>query len=448
MKINYTNQKIKKFIHAIQYNELKFAISLIGICFSLRLLAAIFLFSENQIDSWADSKEYLWFGEQFALGNFNPYWDVENHGLIVGPYVPILIAFFIKLFGSPLWPFFIYNCLITSFLTYVIYLLGKNIFNRKVGLLSALWSIFYTDFFRFNIQLLKEPTIYFFLPLTILLVVLSIRNKNKIIFLFGSSTAFSISMHADPRYFFFIPVILIPYLFINWTLIERLKTISLWMAFCLFFSMPMLIRNYNVYGEIIFISPQTISITNKLWKSNVEPYNKSFNQRLLDSAMSNFENDNQSSAEEKYFNSRFENALKQSGGEGRKPYRYGKYEKYFMAMKHYWQATYFTPNYLYRGFRYQKWSLKHNFSSLVFYGIFLPFYLFGFFLTIRNKNLIAIYIAIIPLFHSFMHTFALLPLERYRSHINFCIIIIGFWVIDLLYKNFTKKEKLVPDEVS
>ena len=76
--------------------------------------------------------------------------------------------------------------------------------------------------------------------------------------------------------------------------------------------MPMLVRNYNVYGEIIFISPQTISITNKLWKSNVEPYNKSFNQRLLDSAMSNFENDNQSSAEEKYFNSRFENALKQS----------------------------------------------------------------------------------------------------------------------------------------
>ena len=93
MKINYTNQKIKKFIHAIQYNELKFAISLIGICFSLRLLAAIFLFSENQIDSWADSKEYLWFGEQFALGNFNPYWDVENHGLIVGPYVPILTLF-------------------------------------------------------------------------------------------------------------------------------------------------------------------------------------------------------------------------------------------------------------------------------------------------------------------------------------------------------------------
>ncbi len=442
MKINQIKQKIDKSLKLILSNESLLAFTLIGITFILRLTVALLTFSENQINSWADSKEYLWFGEQFALGNFNPHWDVEDHGLVVGPFVPILIAFFIKLFGSPMWPFFIYNCLVTSFLPCVIYLVGKNIYSRKVGLFSAFWSMLYPDFFRFNVQLLKEPTVYLFLPLAVLLVILSIKNKNKIIYIVGSSTSFSILMHADPRYLFFTPIILLPYLFIESPLIDRFKKISAWIAICLFLSTPMLIRNYNIYGEIIFVSPQTIAITNKLWKSNVEPYNKSFLEQKLQIGIKNFDSDEFEAAEDKYYEKRLENALRESSGKGRTPYKYGDYEKYLMAFKHYWQPIFFSPNYLYLGFRYQKWSIRHNFSSLIFYGIFLPFYFIGIYLTIRKKDLFAIYIAIIPLFHSIMHTYALIPLERYRSHINFCIIIISLWAMSYILKNYKLIDKI------
>jgi hypothetical protein len=443
MKINHIKQKIEKAIHAIQYNELKFAFSLIGICFILRIAVALLTFSEDQVGSWADSKEFLWFGEQFSLGNFNPHWDVENHGLEVGPFIPLLIAVFIKLFPSPMWPFFVYNCLVTSIIPLVLYLIGKNIFNRKVGLFSAFWSIFSTDFFRYNIQFLKEPTVYLFFPLAVLFIILSIKNKNRIIYIFGSSTAFSILMHADPRYFFIFPILLIPYLFINWTFFQRIKKIFLWIIICIIFSTPMLIRNYNVYGEIIFISPQTIAITNILWESNIEPYNQSFNQQRLDKAVGFFDSDKFKTAEEKYYENRLENALIESGGKGRVPYKYGNYEKYFMTFQHYWQPIFFFPNYLYYGFRYQKWSIKHNISSMMFYGIYLPFYFIGIYFLSKKRNLFGIYLAIIPLFHCVMHVYASLGLERYRSHINFCIILIAFWTIIQFFSYYRLNNKTI-----
>ena len=139
----------------INYNELTIFIVLIVSTFILRILVAMLTFSEYQIDSWADSREFLWFGYQFSLGNFNPHCEVEDHGLVVGPFVPLLIAIFVNIFDSPLWPFFTYNCLSTSILVYILYLIGKNIFNKRVGLLIAIWAIFYPDFYRYNIQILN-----------------------------------------------------------------------------------------------------------------------------------------------------------------------------------------------------------------------------------------------------------------------------------------------------
>ena len=118
-------------------------------------------------------------------------------------------------------------------------------------------------------------------------------------------------------------------------------------------------------------------------------------------------------------------------------------EKYFMAFIHYWQPTFFTTNFLNDGFRYQKWSIKHNISSLLFYGIFLPFYFIGIPFLIREKNLFGIFIAGIPLFHCLMHVYVILALERYRSHINFCIILIAFWTIIQLISYYRLNHKTI-----
>ena len=216
--------KIKKLFDKLKSNEKIAILLLVAITFIFRIIIALISFSENDINSWADSKEYLWFAQQFVNGNFNPHWEVENHGLEVAPFVPSLIAIFIFLFDSPYWPFFVYNCIITSILIYVLYALGKHIFNSYVGYLIALWAMFYTDYFRFNIQLLKEPTVYLFLTLTVLLIILSIKYRERIIYVTMSSITFSVLIHTDERYLFVAPLFLILFIIIkNISLIKRIK---------------------------------------------------------------------------------------------------------------------------------------------------------------------------------------------------------------------------------
>ena len=77
----------------------------------------------------------------------------------------------------------------------------------------------------------------------------------------------------------------------------------------------------------------------------------------------------------------------------------------------------------------------------MFYGIYLPFYFIGIYFLTKKRNLFGIYLAIIPLFHCVMHVYAILPLERYRSHINFCIILIGIWTIIYLLENYRLNRK-------
>ena len=95
------------------------------------------------------------------------------------------------------------------------YALGKHIFNSSVGYLISIWAMFYTDYFRFNIQLLKEPTVYLFLPLTILLMVLSVKNRERILYVVMSSVTFSILIHTDERFLFFTPLFLMLFIIVK-----------------------------------------------------------------------------------------------------------------------------------------------------------------------------------------------------------------------------------------
>ena len=61
----------------------------------------------------------------------------------VGPGFPIIIALSLKIFGESYLPIIILNAIISSLIPIIIFYLGKEIFNKEVGLISSLWSIFY-----------------------------------------------------------------------------------------------------------------------------------------------------------------------------------------------------------------------------------------------------------------------------------------------------------------
>ncbi len=373
----------------------------------------IIIYKNTGTTKWADDWEYLSMGRQIADGNWVPMLD-EFHQMQVGPVLPLLIALFIKIFGTPNAPIFIYNIIITSLIVPLLLFLGKDIHNRKVGWLLAIWSIFYIDFYKYNPHLLKEPTVFFFFPLTLFLLIKAIRSKNNLIYIIFSALSYAWLIHTDERYLLYFPIFpLIFCLSKPFRMQLAIRSIAIWAGIVFIIMLPWGIHNYKVFDQVVIISSRTTAFTSKFWGE--------------DKANMPFTRNNVIPKE------RNKDALEFGKKYGIAPREYGKNEARARSFINFWQPTYFKPTFIQDGFRFQKWSIVHNISGIIFYGIFLPFFLIGIILLICNKDPLGLFLALIPIIHSLIHSYMIWPLERYRSPVVFIIVMIGFWTVTELY---------------
>ena len=373
------------------------------------------VYTKYGTESWSDDFYYLNAIEKIANGNWNITYGESNY-LIVGPSLPLLGALFLKLSNNVLIPFFIYNIVVTSLMVPVLYYFAKEVFNEKVGWLIVIWGVFFIEAYKYSPHILKEPTLFLFVPLTLLFLVKAIKSEDKrIINIFFASLSFMWLIHTDERYFVYLPVFTLFFLLIKpLHLSIYLKTASLWISFLVLLMLPWGIRNYLVFDQIVILTPRTTAITYKFWGEN------------LASIASHFSDEKET---QKIINGRYENALEFGKRYNITPRQYGELEARIRAFINFWQPTYFTPTFIQYGYRSIIWSFKHNAASLLFYGMLLPFYIVGFFVLIKQKHHFALVIALIPFIHSLMHAYMVWPLERYRSPVTFIVVMIGIYVI-------------------
>lgn len=404
------------FCHTIEANEKRILLIMIVFTMLLRFFHVYLTYSHYGKTKWSDDYEYLYFGEQIALGNWNADWPGHLPFMQVGPALPSVIAGAIKVFHNPVWPVYIYNIFLTSLVVGVLFYIGKLVFNSKVAWLLAFWGIFYVDYFKYNPHLLKEATTYLFFPMSIYLLFKSYINEHVNKYIITSAISFTWLIHADERYIIYIPIIILSFL-LNKTckFSVSLRNSIFWLSTVFVLCTPWTMRNYHVHRQVVLISPRTTAFTSKLWGSN-----------LLKSEF------NSESAVYSHIN-RYSNAEELGMPYRVSPRLYGPTERYYRAFINFWQPTYFRPTYIQYGYRFQKWSLRHNILGLVFYGIFLPFYILGFFWLAKEKQWFGICIAVIPIFHSIIHTIMLWPLERYRSPVVFCVVLVALWAIVKLH---------------
>jgi 4-amino-4-deoxy-L-arabinose transferase-like glycosyltransferase len=389
----------------------------------LRTVHVVIIYKTYGTTKWEDDKEYYSMGSQIATGNWAPMLNNEQH-MQVGPLLPLLIALFIKMFGNPNMPLFVYNVLITSLLVPLLYFFGKEIFNRNVGLLLAIWGIFYMDFYKYNPNLLKEPTVFFFLPLTLFLLFRSNRNKKLLIYLIFSAFSFAWLIHADERFFFYFPIFLLVFFLKQpFKITKVIRSSVIWITCVILFILPWSIHNYKIFGQVVLISPRTTALTSKVWGNDIsgvgfknkEP-STNYNKELF---IYNTE---------KYYE-KFKVI----------PHEFKGPEIYIRAFLNYWQPTYFKVTFLQHGARLVKWSWLHNTLSIMFYGVFLPFYFIGLVLLALEFNPAGLFLGIIPIIHSLIHTYMIMPLERYRSPCVFIIVMIAFYAIIIIYSKVKMK---------
>lgn len=416
------NAFIEKIDYFLQRHEKQALFFLFVLTLILRIVHVAIIYHSNGTTKWGDDWEYLSMGRQIAAGDWSP--KVAIDGLLinmrVGPIIPVLIALFIKIFGNPYFPFFFYNVVLTSLVVIVLFYLGKNVFNRKIGWLLAFWGVINIEFFRNNPHLLKEATVFLFLPLTLLFLVKSIRTNSSVKNIFFASLSFSWLIHSDERYFMYLPIFAFAFLLVKPLKIKKtIQLVSLWVGFIFLLMIPWGMHNYKVFDQVVIISSRTTVFTSKIWGAN-------FDKKIFD----------QGTEKDKV---RYGQTLEFAEEYGITPRKYGKFEAYARAFINFWQPTYFKATYIRYGFSGEKWSLAHNLAGLIFYGVFLPFYFLGIIFLIKIKYLMGIFIAFIPIVHSIFHTYWLWPIERYRSPINFIVVMIGTWAILRLFE----KRKIV-----
>jgi len=404
--------QISKFLDKNE-KQVLFLIFVITVIF--RTIFVYATYTKTGTESWVDDFYYINASENIVEGNWEIYHGDSNN-LIVGPILPVLGGLFIKLFDDVIIPFFVYNIILTSLMVPILYYLGKEIFNKKAGWPLAIWGVFFIEVYKYCPHILKEPTLFLFVPLTLLFIIRSIKwEAQRVKNIIFASLSFAWLIHTDERFFVYFPVFVLFFFLIKpLTLSSFTKSASLWIVFVFLLMLPWGIRNYLVFDQVVILSPRTTAITSKLWGDNLAASASHFSDKEVKQMVIDYRHDN---------------AIQFGNQYNITPREYGKLEARYRAFLNFWQPTYFKPTFVQYGYRPMKWSFRHNAASLLFYGVFLPFYIIGFFVFIKQKKYLALVVAIIPIIHSFLHAYMVWPLERYRSPVTFIIVLIGSFII-------------------
>lgn len=384
----------------------------------LRIGFTFINYGANGTDNWRDARLYLENGISFSQGDWYPKTSDRYEYMIVGPVVPLFVAGVKLVFGDPIWPMLVLNCLISSMMVFIMFGLGSTLINHKAGLILAVWAALNMGLVKLNYQILKEPFVITLVPLIVLMLVRYYYGNRPTLNIIFSALLFSILIHTDERFLVYAPIVFFILLMIK-RIPQRVMKSLLWAFVVLLSMLPWTIRNYNEFGSLVIITPRTTAWTSKLWGRELasthfsdSEYRKELNQI------------------------RVENAEEIASKEGLILREHGKYEKYWKAFIHYWKPIYLKTTFVQYGFRPIKWSMEHNATSMVFYGFFLPFYIYGFILAIVKKHRVMITLSLIPFIHSLMHTIMVWPLERYRMPVNCLIVLVALWCFVILFDRF------------
>jgi 4-amino-4-deoxy-L-arabinose transferase-like glycosyltransferase len=223
-----------------------------GIAFSIRLIylyqiRAIPFFSAPLIDAQA----YLVQAVKVSSGNL-----IGHEAFWQPPLYPYLLGWLVHLFGLNAFKIYLVQVAAGSLSAGLIYILGRNVFDRKVGALAGLAASLYGPFMFYEVQLLI-PFLIVLLDLVLLILLLRYRQKGSLRHAAGSGLVLGLSAIARPNILLFGPAAAI---WLLWTERGRLKVgpafhrILAFFLACAAVVAVVTVRNYSVGGQFILIS--------------------------------------------------------------------------------------------------------------------------------------------------------------------------------------------------
>ena len=239
-------------------------IIIISVCFIIRL---VFVFV-NDIKTLplGDAKGYYTIAENIAAGNGYTKNGLD-HTATRAPFLPYLLSLAFVLPGSSLVYAKMIIILLSTLVCYIIYLTGKEVFNKKTGIIaSIIWSLYLPAIYYSGFILTEIPGALF-LSLSILFLLKHYQfpsYKNKIFI-----GIFLILLTYSRSIFLLLPIVVC-----FWLLLISHKSLkqgisdSLWIIILFaMFALPWTLRNFSVFNSFI---PVTTRVGFSLLQGNHE----------------------------------------------------------------------------------------------------------------------------------------------------------------------------------
>lgn len=450
----FANKVIELSNHMINHKRIAWFLFLIAL--AIRLLFAVYSFRNEAYLNLVDDLAYFDYGKNvLSQGIFVP--DLEELGLtpsVVGPGIGWIMGLIFLLFGESWLNIFVFSAIISAFITLFTYKLSDRLFGKSVAFWASLWSILFIAFIKPVPTCGKDllMTLLFLMVVYYSSVLLSKSFKHYKVFILG--LLYFLLIHTDERFLIFGPMIFVFLIFANKKSFKNgLLQALIFTVITGAFSLPWLIRNYQVYDRIILISVRTAPYTEKIFGyDHVEyfeiPENRNYiSPAQIDSIVSGILQPN-TDGEIILKNLKHENrplivrsqyidALKK----GYYPHEFTKTEKIKANFTNFWEPVDMIYDFNRDGYRFDgKWSMKHNLMIGFTYGLLLPFFIFGLILLLIRKPLWGASLLIIILSYSMLHVLLIdFTNERYRIPLEPFIIIIAFYAMVNFGNIFLKK---------
>jgi len=256
-----------------------------------------------------------------------------------------------------------------------------------------------------------------------LLLYLKDENRKPRNLLFFS-ILYSMLIHTDPRYLFYLLFFIIVFIAYGsfWL---GVKKYLLFISITIILLIPWSIRNYVTYNDFILITSHTAeyircSNLNKIFKGSDANSLKIVNEDYPTEEERNLVKQGLNLKERSAYEI---DAIMHDVYPTSSPLK-----SMLFWLVEFWRPIRFTCSYspypyaLFLG----KWSLRHNLASLLCYGVLLPFMILGIFYLIKKDKFMCIFLTFPILIHSLLHSLAGAT-YRYRIPVDAFIIIIAFF---------------------
>ena len=358
---------------------------------------------------------------------------LRGNAHLIGPGFPLVLATLFRIFGENYFPVFLLNALLSTAVVGLIFFIGRDVFNEKIAIFATGWASFYVLFIKYIPSILKE-TIILFLFLWFIYSFIKETKRNRISWMSLYPTfIYAYLIHVDERYFSYLPIILIFYILLDRISFNNgMKKAILFFVIVSLLMIPWLIRNYVVYGDrVVILTERTARFTDKyfgydqllsFYGQKQLKYSKfKWDESLIDDILAGKE---VSGLKGKRYRS-----LKKGIEAGFIPYKFNTTEKRISNFKELYRPIRLHPGYIDTGFRFVEgaWSIKHNLSVGLSYGLLLPFFLYGGLMIIKYKQKYGLFFICIIIVHTLIHVIYFTGKERYRIPIDTLIILIAFY---------------------